>query len=149
MAKYEKNIKALEDQGLKMRAGQGMNLAQLAKLVQTSKSKNIINDVTTVLNNIFPGVKGLQKISNALIKDTEMARKLYGQASLQYYLQTKRAKGDLSGILFINMGKKTYTFIESVQDVINNGFGLEISTAYVLALKDPSNNPYPQIGLST
>lgn len=149
MAKYEKNIKDLEDQGLSMRSVQGMNLGQLAKLVQTSKSRTIINDVTTILNNIFPGVNGLEKISNALIKDNELARKLYGQASLQYYLQTKRAKGDLSGILFINMGQKTYTFIESVKDVINNGFALEISTAYALALKDPSNNPYPQIGLST
>lgn len=147
LKKYANDISALEQQGLRMRSNQGMNLGQLGKLVQTSKKKQIVNDVTTILSNVFPGVKGVERISNALIKDSDSARLLYGKMNIQYYLATKRAKGDLLGILFIDLGQKTYTFAKNVSDLTKSGLSLDVNTAYPLATTDPANNPYPQIGL--
>ena len=148
MQKYSKDIQQLAAQGLKL-SKQGLNLGQLMALMQSTKNKQgIIKDVTTMLNNVFPGQKIDSVVSALAAGDVNKAKQLYGQININYYLNYKRSQGDLDGILFANLGQKTYTYIRSTKDFKGSGMDINVSgTPYPIATADPKMNPYPQIGV--
>jgi hypothetical protein len=147
MQKYAKDIQQMKDQGVKM-GKQGINLAQLITLMQTTADKpGIIKDTKTILQNVFPGHKIDSIVSALAAGDFAKAKSLYGQINVNYYLGYKRKQGDLDGILFANLNTKTYTYIKSTKDLKGSGMDLSVATAYPIATADPKMNPYPQIGV--
>lgn len=147
MQKYAKDIQSMQQKGFKP-SRQGLNLSQLSSLMQFTKNPGIQKDVNTILKNIFPGIKGTESITKALAQgDVNTARDLYGKININYYLGYKRSQGQLDGIIFANLGNKTYTYIQNTKDLKGSGMGVSVATAYPIATADPKMNPYPQIGV--
>jgi len=147
MQKYSKDLQAMAKKGFQP-SKQGLNLSQLASLMQFTNNPSIEQDINTILINVFAGVKGTDAITKALAKgDVNTARDLYGKININYYLGYKRSQGQLDGIIFANLANKTYTYIQNTKDLKGSGMGVSVATAYPVATADPKMNPYPQIGV--
>jgi hypothetical protein len=126
----------------------GMNMGHLTKLasILTPQQKPIYkNDIKTILKNIFPSLN-ITKIANAIISgDTGLALQTYSQANLDNYLNIKRSKGALDGVLFMDKTTSSFIYVRQASDLEGSGMRLHAETPYVIAFVKPDQYPYPQM----
>ena len=72
-------------------------------------------------------------------------KKLYGTYNILNYLNIKRAKGELDGVMFMDKPTKVVSYVKSLEDILARE--LKVGTIYPVT-KD-KNYPYPQIGIKS
>ena len=112
------------------------------------RAKMFLQQVKGLFNTAMPSLSNAQL--NDLIKvlnsrnESEFKQK-YGGYNILNYLNIKRAKGDLDGVMFMDKQKKTVSYVRGIEDISN--INLDVGTIYPVT-KD-KNYPYPQIGVKS
>lgn len=146
MSKYAVTIKELQDKDPNFTpSASGLNLGQLSTLLQFANNQEMNLDVENILKELFPAINFHGKIVQNMISNPSMALQLYAVANVENYLQIKRSGGSLDGILFIDRKKANFDYIQSSSQLKGTGRRLHQSSAYPIAIKDPAQDPYPQI----
>jgi len=146
IAKYKDLIEA---SGLKLPAS-GMNLKQLTGFATSLKDPKdklaFKNDISNLLKNIFTNGVDTGPITDAIVNGNNgVALQLYAQANVNNYLNIKRGKGTLDGILFIDKNKDSLVYIQKANDLDKTGMRFHMDTAYVIAMVKPDQYPFPQM----
>jgi len=149
---YNKYKETIEESKLASKAG--INLSQLISLVKIVNNGEIVNEIKDILVGLFrfiPEEKTTlhSDVASAISKgQLNQLKSLYGRLNVDNYMYQKRSQGILDGVLFMNLPKKRMTYMTQSGDLAGSGMRLHIDTAYPIALSDPQQNPYPQIGIT-
>ena len=137
--KYDEKFKELEAQGAVLRVKSGMqqnHVAAFLKLVPEAEKEiaEIISNIFTELPNA--GVEIAQYLAQ---NNVNGAMQSIAQSNVNNYLASKRQGGNLKGILFLDLKKKTFTFIQDVKDLEGSGLRLHSKTNYLVTTNE---NPF-------
>ena len=132
----------------------GMNQTQLVAMLQnpkltqdTDRMKKALRSLAGILQAIMPNITPEQIgeiVKTAKSGDVTAFKQTYGAYNILNYLNVKRSKGDLEGILFMNKQTKMLSYIKSIEDIRDN-YVLDVNTIYPIS--NTIRNPFPQIGL--
>ena len=137
--KYDEKFKELEAQGAVLRVKSGMqqnHVAAFLKLVPEAEK-----EVADIISNIFTEIPNA---GNQIAKDLAQnningAMQAIAQSNVNNYLAAKRGGGNLKGILFLDLKKQTFTFIQDVKDLEGSGLRLHAKTNYLVTTNE---NPF-------
>lgn len=134
----------------------GMNQSQLVSMLQNPKlqqdparMKKVLRSLAGIIQAIMPNINSKQVnliVKTAQSNDVNAFKQTYGAYNILNYLNVKRNKGDLEGILFMNKQTKMLSYVKDLDDIKNN-FVLDVNTIYPIS--SIIRNPFPQIGLKT
>lgn len=137
--KYDEKFKELEAQGAVLRVKSGMqqnHVAAFLKLVPEAEK-----EVAEIISNIFTELPNAgDEIAQYLAQNNiNGAMQSIAQSNVNNYLASKRQGGNLKGILFLDLKKKTFTFIQDVKDLEGSGLRLHSKTNYLVTTNE---NPF-------
>ena len=137
--KYDEKFKELEAQGAVLRVKSGMqqnHVAAFLKLVPEAEK-----EVAEIISNIFTELPNAgDQIAQYLAQNNiNGAMQSIAQSNVNNYLASKRQGGNLKGILFLDLKKKTFTFIQDVKDLAGSGLRLHSKTNYLVTTNE---NPF-------
>ena len=137
--KYDEKFKELEAQGAVLRVKSGMqqnHVAAFLKLVPEAEK-----EVAEIISNIFTELPNAgDEIAQYLAQNNiNGAMQSIAQSNVNNYLASKRQGGNLKGILFLDLKKKTFTFIQDVKDLAGSGLRLHSKTNYLVTTNE---NPF-------
>ncbi|MGY8868255.1 MAG: hypothetical protein ACKVJK_21830, partial [Methylophagaceae bacterium] len=137
--KYDEKFKELEAQGAVLRVKSGMqqnHVAAFLKLVPEAEK-----EVAEIISNIFTELPNAgDQIAQYLAQNNiNGAMQSIAQSNVNNYLASKRKGGNLKGILFLDLKKKTFTFIQDVKDLEGSGLRLHSKTNYLVTTNE---NPF-------
>jgi hypothetical protein len=137
--KYDEKFKELEAQGAVLRVKSGMqqnHVAAFLKLVPEAEK-----EIADIISNIFTEIPnaGNQIAQNLAQNNITGAMQAIAQSNVNNYLAAKRGGGNLKGILFLDLKKQTFTFIQDVKDLEGSGLRLHAKTNYLVTTNE---NPF-------
>ena len=137
--KYAEKIAELESTGTKVKVGSGMQQAHVAAFLKAVPEAQ--DEIGNIISNIFTNLPPIGGKIAVLLKsgDINGAMQLIAQANVNNYLAKKRQSGNLAGILFIDLKKQTFNFIEDVNDLEGSGLRLHAKTNYLVTTNE---NPF-------
>ena len=137
--KYAEKFAELESNGTKVKVGSGMQQAHVAAFLKAVPEAQ--DEIANIISNIFTNIPAVGGNITTMLKsgDINGAMQLIAQANVNNYLVKKRQSGNLSGILFIDLKKQTFNFIEDVKDLEGSGLRLHAKTNYLVTTNE---NPF-------
>jgi len=137
--KYADKFAELESNGTKVKVGSGMQQAHIAAFLKAVPEAQ--DEVGNIISNIFTNLAPVGGKIAQLLKSQDIngAMQLIAQSNVNNYLVKKRQSGNLAGILFIDLKKQTFNFIEDVQDLQGSGLRLHAKTNYLVTTNE---NPF-------
>lgn len=137
--KYADKINELESTGVKVKVGSGMQQAHVAAFLKAVPEAH--DEIANIISNIFTNISAVGSNIATMLKsgDISGAMQLIAQANVNNYLAKKRQSGNLAGILFIDLKKQTFNFIEDVKDLEGSGLRLHAKTNYLVTTNE---NPF-------
>jgi hypothetical protein len=137
--KYDEKFKELEAQGAVLRVKSGMqqnHVAAFLKLVPEAEK-----EIADIISNIFTEIPnaGTEIAQNLAQNNINGAMQAIAQSNVNNYLAAKRSGGNLKGILFLDLKKQTFTFIQDVKDLEGSGLRLHAKTNYLVTTNE---NPF-------
>ena len=137
--KYADKINELESSGTKVKVGSGMQQAHVAAFLKAVPEAH--DEIANIISNIFTNIPAVGSNITTMLKsgDINGAMQLIAQANVNNYLAKKRQSGNLAGILFIDLKKQTFNFIEDVNDLEGSGLRLHAKTNYLVTTNE---NPF-------
>ena len=138
-ARYKDKIAELESNGTKVKVGSGMQQAHVAAFLKAVPEAQ--DEIGNIISNIFTNLPPIGGKIASLLKSQDIngAMQLIAQANVSNYLVKKRQSGNLAGILFIDLKKQTFNFIEDVKDLQGSGLRLHAKTNYLVTTNE---NPF-------
>ena len=128
--------------------GQLIQMLQNPKLIQDpARLQKALRSLEGIIGAIMNGLSAQQVrqiIKVAKSGDVAQFKQTYGAYNILNYLNIKRSKGDLDGILFVDKQTKLLSYVRNLEDISEN-FIVDINTFYVVS--SVLRNPFPQIGL--
>ena len=148
----DKFYKTFEDiDEVATRPNTGINTSRLIGMLQNPKltperKQEALQQIKSMLTSILTGLdaSNINDLMSTLSSGNNVEfNKKYGAYNILNYLNIKRGRGELDGILFINKPRKKMSYMKDLSDYDN--LDIKVNTIYIY-----SNNvryPFPQIGL--
>ena len=148
----DKFYKTFEDiDEVATRPNTGINTSRLIGMLQNPKltperKQEALKQIKSMLTSILTGLdaSNINDLMSTLSSGNNVEfNKKYGAYNILNYLNIKRGRGELDGILFINKPRKKMSYMKDLSDYDN--LDIKVNTIYIY-----SNNvryPFPQIGL--
>ena len=137
--KYDEKFKELEAQGAVLRVKSGMQQNHVAAFLNLVPEAE--KEIADIISNIFTEIPnaGNQIAQNLAQNNITGAMQAIAQSNVNNYLAAKRGGGNLKGILFLDLKKQTFTFIQDVKDLEGSGLRLHAKTNYLVTTNE---NPF-------
>jgi hypothetical protein len=137
--KYDEKFKELEAQGAVLRVKSGMQQNHVAAFLNLVPEAE--KEIADIISNIFTEIPnaGNQIAQNLAQNNITGAMQAIAQSNVNNYLAAKRSGGNLKGILFLDLKKQTFTFIQDVKDLEGSGLRLHAKTNYLVTTNE---NPF-------
>ena len=137
--KYDEKFKELEAQGAVLRVKSGMQQNHVAAFLNLVPEAE--KEVADIISNIFTEIPnaGNQIAQHLANNNITSAMQSIAQSNVNNYLAAKRSGGNLKGILFLDLKKQTFTFIQDVKDLEGSGLRLHAKTNYLVTTNE---NPF-------
>jgi len=124
-----------------------MCLTDQALIQQPLRTQEFLKQIKGLFNSHMPTLSNAQldELVKLLNSNNEgQFKKIYGAYNILNYLNIKRDKGELDGVMFLDKPTKMVCYVQTVEDILARD--LKVGTIYHVT-KD-KNYPYPQIGIN-
>ncbi len=137
--KYDEKFKELEAQGAVLRVKSGMQQNHVAAFLNLVPEAE--KEIADIISNIFTEIPnaGNEIAQHLANNNITSAMQAIAQSNVNNYLAAKRSGGNLKGILFLDLKKQTFTFIQDVKDLEGSGLRLHAKTNYLVTTNE---NPF-------